>query len=173
MYTDMYDLIDYSIDSHFTGHSPDFLITPATESELFFNITIHTAYTLQIWGQLHTTQELPLYRVGIELFEVKSDKRTFQFRSLGLTYTDANGFYHFNIPLNFIYCYKLIVYSSNPLYNQILSPSLNACHAPNIHPCDQAFKHFLSRYSSRVADRPPMLHEANHCTTIYAVCHYA
>lgn len=147
MIADTYDPTDYSIETCILGESNPFLITNTTaSSSLQMNLSVSSYHHLKFWGQLLTQHQLPLYKVDVELIEVRYSPPQFTFTKLANTLTDASGFYYFEHTSCDIGCYYLNVHSHNVLYNHLLFSNLNRCYHKPCSDCS-CFKQFQKEVS--------------------------
>lgn len=141
MIADTYDPTDYVIETRIWGDSEPILITPNAPPSLQINLKVSSHHHLRFWGQLLTTHQLPLYKVQVELIEVRYTLQHFTFTKLADTFTDASGFYYLAYASDTISCYYLNVRSPNALYNRLLFSNLNRCSNKSCMDCP-CFKQF-------------------------------
>lgn len=128
MIVDTYDPTDYVIETNIRGDSEPIFLGSNTPPSLQINFPVSSHHLLKFWGQLLTASNLPLYKVQVELIEVRHTCTQFSFKKLAQTVTDASGFYYFEHSTSRIYCYYLSVLSPNPLCNHLLFSNLNRCY---------------------------------------------
>lgn len=121
---DRYHKVNYSIESTPSGCSKDIFIS-STDSNIRADIPFEYIYHIKIWGQLRSHKDLPLSGIRVRLLQINLTHHFPTCLMVGEVLTNANGFYLFDLPNQSLSCYQLIIHSSNPLNNQILSPDLN------------------------------------------------
>lgn len=128
MIADTYDPTDYVIKTQIYGESKPFFLHKGTPSTVQMHFAVSSSHELEFWGQLLTTNKFPLYKVQVELIEVRHRATLFEFKKLDETVTDLSGFYYFKHATSHIYCYYIKVVSSNVLYNHLLFSNMNRCY---------------------------------------------
>lgn len=130
IYSDRYNEVNYAVEPTPIGCSKDFFVSLDYPS-IRTDISLKYTYDVQIWGQLKSQNGLPLSGIHVRLLQLNPLSHSITCVEIDKAITDYNGFYLFTLINQPAAYYQIIIYSSNSLYNKIISPPINSCNIPH------------------------------------------